>query len=398
MARPTGQFAKIVKSKSDARWYVRYPHPDKVGKTKTETFRKETEAVDRKDSLNALHETERRSLKTEQWTVNKVLSFWVEKKASGLVSSVKEVPRAEYIGGCPKPCKKRKDEPELNDQPKHVCHSGVIGGVKIADLDEDHYEMLLRHIKADKTRRVKTDRGFDAYFVTLRTALNYAKRKNKIRAFPALDDYINGDYDPRERVVSVDEFEELVNACHVKKGGRDRSHLASILVWLHETACRSGELKTIKVGDIDLEKGIVRIRQSKRKAGAKTKHRECGISPRLQEMIIESGLLEFDDNDLVIGKPLGMPNTAYDFKRAFGTACRLAKAERVKNELNGDCFDDLNIHDLRHTGITNMLERGVALPLVASMVGHEAESVMTLKVYTKFRQNFIAQEMLKMAA
>lgn len=69
----------------------------------------------------------------------------------------------------------------------------------------------------------------------------------------------------------------------------------------------------------------------------------------------------------------------------------LAKAERVKNELNGDCFDDLNIHDLRHTGITNMLERGVALPLVASMIGHKAQSVMTLKVYTKFRQKLVGE-------
>jgi len=379
MARRKGTFAKLVRPKAGIgtdkrRWFVRYPHPDKIGETKQESFRTETEAVDRRDSLNALHETERNLLRFEQWTVGTVLDFWVDKKASKLVSSVKEKPRAEYI-------------------------KGVIGGVKIADLDEEHYEKLLRHIKADKTRRVKTDRGFDAYFVTLRTALNYAKKKNKIRTFPAFDDFITADYEPRERVVSDDEFEELINACHVVKGGRDRAHLASILVWLHETACRSGELKTIKVGDINIDAGTVRIRQSKRKSKTeKVKYRDCGLSPRLQKMIIESGLLEFDDNDLVIGKPLGMPNTEYDFKRAFATACRIAKAERVKNELNGDCFDDLNIHDLRHTGITNMLERGLALPLVASMVGHEAESVMTLKVYTKFRQKFIAQEMLKMAA
>ena len=378
MARRKGTFAKLVRPKAGIgtdkrRWYVRYPHPDKIGEIKQKSFRTETEAIDYRDSLNGFHETERNLLKYEQWTVGTVLDFWVEKKVSKLASSVKEKPRAEYI----------KD---------------VIGGVKIADLDEEHYEYLLRHIKTDKTRRVKTDRGFDAYFVTLRTALNYAKKKNKIRSFPALSVFITADYEPRERVVTDEEFQELIDACYVVKGGRDRAHLATILIWLHETACRSGELKTIKVGDIDLDKGIVRIRQSKRKMGSKTKYRDCGISPRLQQMIVESGLLEFDDDDLVIGRPLGMPNNSYDFKRAFATACRIAKAERVAKELNGDCFDDLNIHDLRHTGITNMLERGLALPLVASMVGHESESVMTLKVYTKFRQKFIAQEMQKMAA
>ena len=142
MPRRKGTFAKLVKPKAGVgtdkrRWYVRYPHPAKIGEIKQKSFRTETEAVDYRDSLNALHETERKVLKYQQWTVGTVLDFWVEKKASNLASSVKEKPRAEYI-------------------------KGVIGDVTIADLDEEHYEKLLRHIKGDKTRRVKTDRGFDA--------------------------------------------------------------------------------------------------------------------------------------------------------------------------------------------------------------------------------------------
>lgn len=360
MPRTAGQFAKLVKSKTDSRWYVRYPHPDKIGKVKTESFHKESDAIPRRDTLNAYHETERRLLKTEKWTVGTVFDFWVEKKASLLASSVKEVPRARYI-------------------------SNAIGTVRIADLEDDHYEKLLKHIKNDETRSVKSARGFDAYFITLRTALNYAKKKNKIRAFPALDDFINNDYEPRDRVASEAEMEELRKACFFVKGGRDRKHLASIITWLHETACRSGELKTIRVADIDLDAGIVKIRQSKRKTGRQTKYRKCGISHKLQEMIIESNLLDFPADALVIAEPLGFVK-AVDFKRAFATASRIAGIE------------NLNIHDLRTTGITNMLEKEIPLPLVASMVGHEAESVMTLKVYTKFRQKFIAQEMLKMAA
>ena len=102
-------------------------------------------------------------------------------------------------------------------------------------------------------------------------------------------------------------------------------------------------------------------------------------------MIVESNLLDHSPDTLVIAEPLGFEK-AIDFKRAFSTACGLAGIE------------DLHIHDLRTTGITNMLERGIPLPLVASMVGHEAESIMTLKVYTRFREKFIKQEMQKMAA
>ncbi|PYT01722.1 MAG: hypothetical protein DMF63_02430 [Acidobacteria bacterium] len=359
MARPKGKFAKLTKSKTDSRWYVRYPHPDRIGRIKTETFRTETEAIDRRDSLNALHESDRKKqLKAEQWTLATVLDVWVKEVANDLASSIKEVPRAEYI-------------------------KGVLGSVRVADLTKDHYRALLDHIRNDKTRRTKSERGFEAYFVTLRTALNHSK--DEIKSFPKFKGFIKGNYDPRDRVASEAEMDELYTACYFEKGGRNREHLATIITWLHETACRSGELKTIRVGDIDLERGIVKIRQSKRKTGSKTKYRDCGISPRLQEMIIESNLLDYPADTLVIAEPLGFEK-AIDFKRAFATACRIAK------------IDDLHIHDLRTTGITNMLERELPLPLVASMVGHEAESVMTLKVYTKFRSKFIAQEMQKMAA
>jgi len=359
MARPKGKFAKLIKSRSDSRWYVRYPHPEKVGKVKTETFRTETSAIARRDSLNALHATERKKqLKAEQWTVATVLDIWVREVASGLASSVKEVPRAEYI--------KR-----------------VIGSVRISDLTREHYQALLEHIRNDKTRKTKSERGFEAYLITLRTALNHSK--DEIKSFPKFRGLIKGDYEPRERVLSEDELSRLLEACHVKKGGRDRRHLESIIIWLHETACRSGELKTIRVKDIDIANSVVFIRQSKRKIGTRITYRRCGISPRLQKMIIESNLLDYPPETLVIAEPLGF-ETPPDFKRAFATACRLSKID-----------SDTHIHDLRTTGITNMLERGLSLPLVASMVGHEAESVMTLKVYTRFRQNFIAQEMQKMA-
>jgi len=360
MARPKGKFAKLTKSKTDSRWYVRYPHPEKIGKIKTESFRTETEAIDRRDSLNALHESERKKqLKAEQWTVATVLDIWVKEVASGLKSSVKEVPRAEYI-------------------------KGVLGSVRIADLTRAHYQALLDHIRNDKTRKTKSERGFEAYFVTLRTALNHSI--DDIKTFPKFKGFIKGNYEPRDRVLTEEEVQELLAACYVEKGGRDRQHLAPIITWLHETACRSGELKTIQVKDIDIAKGEVKIRQSKRKTGTKTTYRTCGISPRLMKMIVDSNLLDYPPDTFVIAEPLGF-DTPPDFKRAFATACRIAKID-----------DDTHIHDLRHTGITNMLERGIDLGLVADMVGHEAESVMTLKVYTKFRQKFRSQEMLKMAA
>jgi integrase len=370
MPRRKGNFAKYKKQKYiptkreynpkiDKRWIVYYPHPHRLNKIKSESFTGFPEAVERCNELNARHKQNKQTLKTEDWTISDALAFWVDKKASKLAGATKEVPRTEYI-------------------------AVVIGDVRLADLTEEHYEKLSEYIKQDNTRRITTVRGLDAYFVTLRTALNYCKTKSKVVHFPALNDFIENDYDPRDRVATQDELKALYDACYVVKGGRDRKHLATIITWLHETACRSGELKTIRIKDIDIDAGLVKIRQSKRKNGTKVKYRNCGISPRLQAMILESNLLDYPDDALVIAQPIGF-KTAIDFKKSFATACRIAKV------------DDLHIHDLRTTGITNMLERELPLPLVASMVGHEAESVMTLKVYTRFRQKFIAQEMRKLA-
>jgi integrase len=370
MPRPKKAFARITTQpyrptdrqynpKTDKRWAVVYPHPDRLKKLKTETFRTETEAIAKRDELNAKYNKHETEADIENWTIADTIDFWIRKKANKLISADKEVARANYI-------------------------KNIIGEIFLYDLKERHYEKLSEYIQQDETRRTKTNRGYDAYFITLRTALNYTKSKYPKVSFPALSDFILNDYEARERIATEDELQKLYDACFTLKSGQDRRHLAIIITWLHETSCRSGELKTIKVKDIDLDKGIVKIRQSKRKKSDRVKYRDCGISPKLQDMILESNLLEYPDETLVIAEPLGFKK-AIDFKRSFATACRIAK------------IDDLHIHDLRATGITNMLERGIPLPLVAKMVGHEAESAMTLKVYTRFREQFIKQEMQKLA-
>jgi len=389
MARPSKGYARYSTQdykpknrkfdpKKDRRWAVVFPHPTLAGKVKTETFRSELEAIDRVATLNALHKQSTELLETEHWTVKHVLDLWKEDKGidqADVKVKVNEVTgEKEYAG-------------TAINQADYIIK--VLGAVRVNQLRGSHYKQLDDYLRKDKTRKVRSEEGYGRYFKTFRSALNYAKDENKLQGFPALKKYIDEDYEPRDRVATEEEIARLKAACYVTenekgKPHKDRKHLDGIITWLHETACRSGELKTIKVSDIHLDEGIVLIRQSKRKKTVKP--RKCGISPKLEQYILDTNLLEYPDDTLVIGTPLGMPNEPYDFKRSWAKACELAKV------------NDLHIHDLRTTGITNMLERGVALPLVASMVGHEAESVMTLKVYTKFRQKFIAQEMQKMAA
>ena len=50
--------------------------------------------------------------------------------------------------------------------------------------------------------------------------------------------------------------------------------------------------------------------------------------------------------------------TTGDFKKAFNNACSDAG------------FADVHFHDLRHTAITRMLEKGISPPLVMKISGH----------------------------
>ncbi len=325
--------------KTDIRWRVVYPNLETLG-VKKESFRIKEDALKRLDTLN---NTARTLLKCEDWTVEDVLHLWQTKKLITLRSETRERCKLPIIT-------------------KHL------GAIKVADLSEENIIRFKNVLKKEKS--VRTVNG---YLVTLRTALNYAKRKGMVRNSPDISEHVDSALEiKRESVITPEEFERLLEACSVKKSGRSRTHLVPYLLWLHETGCRTGELARIEVKDIHLERGIVRIWSGKAKRPVQ---RECGITPRLRKHILDSGLLE--RCGLVFGEQSR-------WHRSFFTACRIAGIK------------DFRLHDLRRTAITNMLEKGVPLHLVAKMVGHSSGSILTLDVYTKFRSDFIQEMMMKM--
>lgn len=325
----------------DVRFRVVYSNPITLG-LKKESYRTQDEAERRIEELNSATTT---TVVYSEWTVAHALELWETRKMVKLKSAKIEAYKVRIIK-------------------KHIGH------VLLSALMEEHIFKLKKII--EKGRAVRT---VNAYLVTLRTALNYAKRKGVIERFPDISEYIETTLETkRDRVATAEEFERLLRACSVKKSGRAREHLYSYLLWLHETGMRTGELKKVQVKDIDLERGLVRVWSGKSKRPVQ---RECGITPRLRKHILESKILERDPETLIFGEQ-------HRWQRCFNTACRIAKLENFR------------MHDLRRTAVTNFLEKGIPLHLVAKMVGHSANSVLTLDVYTRFRAEFIQEMMLKM--
>mgnify|MGYP000550026651 CR=1 FL=1 len=146
----------------------------------------------------------------------------------------------------------------------------------------------------------------------------------------------------RTRILSVAEEQRLLKNCE-----RWRQHLAPILIFAIETACRRGEIRKLRWSDINLAGRTIRIQATNTKT---LKPRLVPISARLRDTLATLRANQLRPNSLVFG--------GADFKTSFNKACRDAE------------LTDVHFHDLRHTAITRMLEKGISPPLVMKIAGH----------------------------
>lgn len=139
----------------------------------------------------------------------------------------------------------------------------------------------------------------------------------------------------RERVLAFDDEERLLAVA--------TEPLRSLLIVAVETALRRGELLALRGDDLDLVRSLARIRPGKTGVG-----RTLPLTPRAREALrpwcAGSGLL-FDIH----------PDTV---THQFARLCRRAGVE------------ELRWHDLRHTAITRLSERGLDALEVAQISGH----------------------------
>ncbi len=147
----------------------------------------------------------------------------------------------------------------------------------------------------------------------------------------------------RTRTISPAEESLLLAACE-----RWRQHLRPVIIFAIETAARRGEIQKLRWSNIDLAGRVIRIEGTSTKT---LRSRLVPITARLGETLAQ---LRHNarprPSDLVFG--------GADFKKAFNGACSDAKLAGV------------HFHDLRHTAITRMIEKGISPPLVMKISGH----------------------------
>ncbi len=147
----------------------------------------------------------------------------------------------------------------------------------------------------------------------------------------------------RERVLTREEEQRLIDAC-----SGQRAHIRPLIIFALETGCRRGEILSLKWDSVNLEKRFIKIEGTNTKT---LKSRLVPISSRLAEAlrkVWENSPKRLTANVLPMG----------DFKKAYITATKIAD------------LPDLHFHDLRHTAITRMLEKGLSPTLVMKASGH----------------------------
>jgi integrase len=148
------------------------------------------------------------------------------------------------------------------------------------------------------------------------------------------------------------------------------------------TGLRGGEIKRLKLSDINLEARRLRIRRAgtKTDAGARLVELNHAATEAMARLYMRAQMLGASEPDhYLLPADLSRHTKSNDpLKSKIGFDASLHQESwrsAWRSLLKAAGFAGLRFHDLRHTFITLMAERGVPLPIVQSMVGHMSARV-----------------------
>ena len=234
----------------------------------------------------------------------------------------------------------------------------VLGQKLLTDIDANDISRYQRERLKDKAApktinlEVGTIRGI------LRRHRLWANLQPDVRMFPAPDDV--------GKALSLEDEKKLLDAC---AESRSRSLLPAVLLALN-TGMRYSELRLLRWNQADLERRTVRVGKSKTEAGT---GRVIPLNDRATK-ILKFWADQFpkreEEHFIFPSERYGaggnkFETVVYDIDPTRAIKSWKESWESVKE----DTGVTIRFHDLRHTCVTRMLEGGVPLSVVASILG-----------------------------
>jgi site-specific recombinase XerD len=147
----------------------------------------------------------------------------------------------------------------------------------------------------------------------------------------------------------------------------------AILVLTYSAGLRLGEVVRLRVEDIDSDRGLIHIRQGKRR-----KDRYTMLSSHAL-VVLRAYAREYRPRDwLFPGARPGRHLHERSVQKVFGLAYEKAGIEK-----------SVSVHSLRHAFATHLLERGTDLRYIQELLGHKSSK--TTEIYTWVTKRDIGQ-------
>ena len=181
-------------------------------------------------------------------------------------------------------------------------------------------------------------------------------------------------------VLSVQEIDLLIATIDLDKaeGQRDRA----ILETLYSCGLRVSELCNLKMGDLFLDEGFIRVH------GKGKKERLVPISPRA----IDELNRWFIDRDSITIRPGHEDAVFVSFRRGTSLS-RITIFHLVKTlAAQAGIRSTVSPHTFRHSFATHLLEGGANLRAIQEMLGHE--EIGTTEIYMHIDRHHLREEIL----
>jgi integrase len=198
----------------------------------------------------------------------------------------------------------------------------------------------------------------------LRSAFNLARKSGVIRTVPYFP--MLKESNARQGFLRDDQYSALAEAC-----AAEGLWLRSMFEVMYSYGWRKGELKTLKVGQLDFIGRTIRLYDTKNNAG-----RIVVMTEKVLELLTACCVGK-SQNDFVFTREDG--NRVVEFRKAWKRATDVAGCS------------GLLLHDLRRTGIRNLRRLGVAESVAMKISGHKTASVFR-------RYDIVAESDLRDAA
>src|SRR5215216_2261017 len=138
---------------------------------------------------------------------------------------------------------------------------------------------------------------------------------------------------------------------------------------------RAAEVVSLKIGDIDSERMVIRVEQGKGR-----KDRYVMLSPHLLDMLRAWWKAARPQGWLFPGRDPVQPMTTRQFNRACHAAAHMAEIEKR-----------VSPHTLRHSFATHLLEQNIDIRVIQVLLGHA--KLDTTALYTRVATKTIREIM-----